>query len=299
MEEQQGAKGVYAAEVHLLKEKSNFQIFRDRDWDQGFYPGTEAGADAEILGPDGLGQGKNWQMAGKVGDVFRVEFQRRVRREEDRRAIRWEWIRFEEVDFEALDKSNSYGIVGSWNQFQNVKVMHRDDTGLLWQEIIVGKTGEETFQILLNDNWLAALHPNVNHATMGADHALEGPDDAGSGKYWLIGAGQGQDIGPGDHAKIYLQLDGGKPCRVWWEKYDSPDVHQEYLAAGAQRVFERHMRLMGLVAYESEKPGRLLNPPEWYSKSAKQALSRTEKIVLNAEMLTPSKVPEDKLPHEG
>eukprot|EP00913_Durusdinium_trenchii_P019784 g18597.t1 len=30
--------GVYAAEVQILKSPSNFQIYRDRDFDQGFYP---------------------------------------------------------------------------------------------------------------------------------------------------------------------------------------------------------------------------------------------------------------------
>ena len=66
---------------------------------------------------------------------------------------------------------------------------------------------------------------------------------------------------------VYLELSGGLPSRVWWEKFNSPDAaapercrvtddvpraqeqsflakakskaHQEYLAAGSQRVFER------------------------------------------------------------
>eukprot|EP00931_Biecheleriopsis_adriatica_P009810 TRINITY_DN110897_c0_g1_i1.p1 TRINITY_DN110897_c0_g1~~TRINITY_DN110897_c0_g1_i1.p1 ORF type:complete len:557 (-),score=133.11 TRINITY_DN110897_c0_g1_i1:184-1653(-) len=304
MQELAKEKGVYTAEVRLLKETSSFQIFRDGDFSQGFYPKEvlEHGDSSEVLGPDEFGHGKNWKITGKVGDVFRVTFKRRVRKGEDQRSIGWEHLRFEAVDFEELAKSHVYHMVGSWNSFEGCKEMRRDkDTGHWHQEVIIGKNGSETFQILLHANWLAAVHPNRNDATLRDDHELEGPDDGGSGKYWCIGTDPADGIGPGDHVMVYLDISAGQPCRVHWEKYDSPDAHQEYLAAGAQRVFERHVRLLGLVPWESnEKPARLVNPPEWYNAGrTKQAMLYSEAIVITPEMLGAGQAKEDdKLPHE-
>eukprot|EP00438_Fugacium_kawagutii_P014825 Skav234799 [mRNA] locus=scaffold69:222979:236029:+ [translate_table: standard] len=81
--------GVYCAEVQILKSPSNFQIYRDCDFDQGFYPGE---AD-EILGPDGCGHGLYWQLEGEVGDIFQITFERMVRRGEDRRTSFWGTIK--------------------------------------------------------------------------------------------------------------------------------------------------------------------------------------------------------------
>ncbi|CAE7455522.1 unnamed protein product [Symbiodinium natans] len=154
-------------------------------------------------------------------------------------------------------------------------------------EFTVGKTGKEKFQILLNCNFLAAVHPDVELATM-TGYELMGPDDAGSGKYWAIGISE--QLQQGDHVMVYLELSGGLPSRVWWEKFNSPDAHQEYLAAGSQRVFERHMRLMGLIPWQSdEKPARLANPPEWYGGGRdREDLFMKNVFVLTPEMLDPN-----------
>ncbi|CAE7494448.1 unnamed protein product, partial [Symbiodinium necroappetens] len=254
-------KGVFTAEVRILKETSNFQIYRDRDFEQGFYPAPEAtggGSDQEIQGPDELGQGLNWVVKGKaqsqVGDVFKITFLRQVRRSQDKRSISWERLRNETVDFQEMSKSHKYYLVGSWNQFRECKEMLEDQVNgqkrVLKQEFTVGKTGTEKFQILLNCNFLATVHPDVDEASQ-AGYKLCGPDDAGSGKYWATGTSE--KLIQGDHVMVYLELSGGLPHNVWWERFNSPDAHQEYLAAGAQRVWERHNRLMGLIPWQSDE----------------------------------------------
>ncbi|CAK9113084.1 unnamed protein product [Durusdinium trenchii] len=256
--------GVYAAEVQILKSPSNFQIYRDRDFDQGFYPDE----DDNILGPDDRGQGYYWKLNGEVGDVFRITFHRRVRRGEDKRSISWEHLRSEEVNFEERAKDHNYFIVGSWNGFKDCQAMKKetDENGLAtsyWQEITLGDSGTETIQILLERNWLAAVHPERNLATQNDGHEILGPDDEGSGKYWAIGPGD--HLSPGDHVIVHMDMKGGLPHSVWWERYDSPNIHFEYLKKGSERVFKRHMRLMGLIPWQSkDKPARLANPPEWY-----------------------------------
>ncbi|CAE7941746.1 unnamed protein product [Symbiodinium sp. KB8] len=291
---QEEEKGVFTAEVRILKETSNFQIYRDRDFEQGFYPAPEAtggGSDQEIQGPDELGQGLNWVVKGKVGDVFKITFLRQVRRSQDKRSISWERLRNETVDFQEMSKSHKYYLVGSWNQFRECKEMLEDQVNgqkrVLKQEFTVGKTGTEKFQILLNCNFLATVHPDVDEASQ-AGYKLCGPDDAGSGKYWATGTSE--KLLQGDHVMVYLELSGGLPHNVWWERFNSPDAHQEYLAAGAQRVWERHNRLMGLIPWQSdEKPARLVNPPEWYGGGReREDLVMKNVFVLTQEMLDPN-----------
>jgi len=291
---QEEEKGVFAAEVRILKESSNFQIYRDRDFEQGFYPAPEAtagGSDQEIQGPDELGQGSNWVVKGKVGDVFKITFRRQVRRGQDKRSISWERLRNETVDFQEMSRSHKYYLVGSWNQFRECKEMLEHEVNeqkrVLKQEFTVGKTGTEKFQILLNCNFLATVHPDVDEASQ-TGYKLRGPDDAGSGKYWATGTSE--QLFQGDHVMVYLELSGGLPHNVWWERFNSPDAHQEYLAAGAQRVWERHNRLMGLIPWQSdEKPARLVNPPEWYGGGReREDLVMKNVFVLTQEMLDPN-----------
>lgn len=301
-------KGVYTAEVQLLRTKTNFQIYRDADFDQGFYPvddEAEAGCTEsdQIVGPNGLGHGRNFSIEGKVGDIYQVEFTRIVRKEQEKRSMSYKLLRHETVDFEERAKTHKYHCVGSWSDFRETRELKMDkETGTLWQEITIGKSGTETFQILLHSNWLAAVHPNINDATMSDDHELEGPDDGGSGKYWAIGIDPTDGVSPGDHVLIFMETDKGLPSRVHWKRFNSASVHQEYLAAGAHRTFQRHCRLLGLIPWESnKKPARLVNPPEWYNGGRyKQAYLYTEAIVITPDMIGKQEASGgDMLPHQA
>lgn len=282
-------KGVYSLEVQILKSPSNFQIYRDRDFDQGFYP-DDAG---EILGPDGCGHGLHWKLQGEVGDVFQITFERQVHRKEDKKSISWQHVGSKPVDFEERAKDHNYYIAGSWNDFKDCKAMKKevDENGMVsfHQEIIIGKSGTEAMQILLDRNWLAAVHPDRDQATQNDGHDIQGPDDGGAGKYWAIGADPQDDLAPGDHVNVHMEMSGGLPKRLWWEKYDSPNIHFEYLKAGSQRVFERHMRLMGLIPWKSkDQPARLVEPPEWYGNGRdREDLKYKNLFVITEAMLGP------------
>lgn len=266
MQRGKNEQDVHTATLRLLKKKTNFQIFRNEDWDQGFYPQSiEGDMYADISGPDEFGYLKRWTIHGEVGDVFRIEFRRTIVGAEDQKAIRWELERNEPVDFEELAKSHKYFLAGSWTDFKKTIEMKKDKNGNFFSEIIMGSAGTETFQILMNNNWLAAVHPSFNDATMFDDgHFLEGPDDGGAGMYWTMGMHPRDIVGVRDHAIIHLDIKDGVPHRVWWEKYDSPDIHHEYLAWGCQRIFERHCRLMGFTPYEYTAKAKLNNKPDFY-----------------------------------
>eukprot|EP00913_Durusdinium_trenchii_P019782 g18596.t1 len=129
----------------------------------------------------------------------------------------------------------------------------------------------------IESSFLAAI------ALQNDGHEILGPDDEGSGKYWAIGPGD--HLSPGDHVIVHMDMKGGLPHSVWWERYDSPNIHFEYLKKGSERVFKRHMRLMGLIPWQSkDKPARLANPPEWYGSGRDREdsgeLNLTEEQVL-------------------
>merc|ERR1712178_149350 len=126
-QEMKAEDGFYVAEAHCLKDDCTFQIVRDQDWDQAFYPkyplltSTKSGAaDTEIAGPDGHGLFLKWQLPNKAGDVYKVKFLRTFADNgiESHRSISWEFIRNETVDFEELAKSHSYYVISSSTDFE-------------------------------------------------------------------------------------------------------------------------------------------------------------------------------------
>eukprot|EP00933_Yihiella_yeosuensis_P015959 TRINITY_DN13782_c1_g1_i1.p1 TRINITY_DN13782_c1_g1~~TRINITY_DN13782_c1_g1_i1.p1 ORF type:complete len:256 (-),score=59.30 TRINITY_DN13782_c1_g1_i1:164-880(-) len=213
----------FQTEVQLLKDGGVFQVVRDRDWDQAFHPDPSATVDADqdaaILGPDPTGFEHRWSLKGKAGDIFRIRFHRHVLPSgSDERSLSWSFERNEKVHLDTLLQGYHYCIVGSWSDFTKREKMIKKDEQTWTAEVTVGKAGCETFQVLLNDNWLAAVYPNTNEAHYNdSDHKLLGPDDAGTSLFWRIG-GDKDNVGAGDTVKVELKVVGGMPQSLRWER---------------------------------------------------------------------------------
>eukprot|EP00747_Dinoflagellata_sp_TGD_P152174 gnl/TRDRNA2_/TRDRNA2_177274_c3_seq1.p1 gnl/TRDRNA2_/TRDRNA2_177274_c3~~gnl/TRDRNA2_/TRDRNA2_177274_c3_seq1.p1 ORF type:complete len:672 (+),score=142.58 gnl/TRDRNA2_/TRDRNA2_177274_c3_seq1:108-2018(+) len=217
--------GKYEAEVLLLKELTTFQVVRDKDWDQSFYPKDGCTAEVEItMGPEGFL--KKWHIVGEVGEVVKITFRRIVDGDsgQDNMSISWSKTgERREPNFEELAKYQSFSVVGSWTNFVTMESMDFDEVESRWERTIyVGEDGYEMFQILLNKNWLSCLHPSTKQASfLDRDFALHGPDDGGADRYFVIGKNEGPDsqlTRSGDCFTIYLEIAGGVPSKVWWEK---------------------------------------------------------------------------------
>ncbi|CAE7597150.1 pikAII [Symbiodinium natans] len=263
--------GSFSAEVQLLKALSNFQIFRDADFEQGFYPkgatpdesdGTVQLSGEDILGPDPHGHGYNFQVAGQVGAIFRVVFSRRA----GSSSISWKQVGWRAVDFQEIVKSHTYFVAGSWDSFASCKEMVRDSCGN-WSVEVTLQKNVETFQILLNRNWFATVHPDVSRAVWGDDFRVEGPDEAGHGKYFCLGAGC-DALEAGLTALIKLEIQDGFPSRVSWERSDSDRAHELRIAAGLGKFSERHLRLLGLIPWNEETGAepRFNDQPDWWNE---------------------------------
>lgn len=241
--------GVHTKLIKLKSTKSKFQIYRNRDWEQGFYPAVvDAGMSPEILGPDDCGYGMHWMIEGQVGDKFRVEFHRSNQEGKDNRRITWNKEGFEEIDLEDIEKAHKWHIAGSVSRFSNTVEMKRDEQGNHYGDIVVGSSGRETFQLLLHGNFLCALYPQQDDGTMFEESGtMQGPGPDGAGKFWCIGKHIEDQCGT--ITRIHLEVDGGRPKRVWWERHDTDEAHHHTLANGAWNVMDRHCRMLGFIPY--------------------------------------------------
>merc|ERR1712232_627 len=87
----------YFLEVLFPTDGGFFQIIRNRDWEQTFYPADPHGhAYAEILGPDEQ-VGNAWVVEANKGDVFRIEFSRVKSEGSDVKKVSWNFVRKEAV----------------------------------------------------------------------------------------------------------------------------------------------------------------------------------------------------------
>merc|ERR1719271_1355351 len=90
MDADETESGLYTKVVHMLKDTTSFQVYRNGDWEQGFFPSKARGnTKDEIIGPSGDGMGLNWTIKGKVGDLVRVEFRRNIVDGKDVKSIAW------------------------------------------------------------------------------------------------------------------------------------------------------------------------------------------------------------------
>merc|ERR1712241_1128463 len=83
---------------------SKFQIVRNRDWHQCFYPSSikfsrgDGAESPEVSGPDDLSYGRSWCIDGVPGDIFRIDFRRTIGHESDVRTISWQKVGHRELD---------------------------------------------------------------------------------------------------------------------------------------------------------------------------------------------------------
>jgi hypothetical protein len=270
MEADENTSGVYTQVIRLLKTKHRFQVYRNADWDQCFYP-TNGVTDmtAQIRGPDGAGLGSYWTIEGEIGDRFLVKFVRMQRKGQDVREITWEKVGFETVDMEELAKTAKWHLFGSFRDQRNhtgLVEMTRDEKGDYYGDILMAFHGNETFQIIKNCNFLCALHPKVDNGTMfDEDGELQGPGPDGTDKFWSVGTHPEDQCQRGMYARIHLDFSRGVPSRVWWEEHITEDSQRIYLGQGCWNTMDRHCRMLGFVPFnaDTKKPAQMVGKPDF------------------------------------
>eukprot|EP00747_Dinoflagellata_sp_TGD_P213190 gnl/TRDRNA2_/TRDRNA2_86180_c1_seq1.p1 gnl/TRDRNA2_/TRDRNA2_86180_c1~~gnl/TRDRNA2_/TRDRNA2_86180_c1_seq1.p1 ORF type:complete len:937 (+),score=197.13 gnl/TRDRNA2_/TRDRNA2_86180_c1_seq1:260-2812(+) len=94
LDESESGKFVYKVKIDRytkLMKGYRFQIVRNKDWCQTFYPETAAGfSGSTVAGPDdSLAATNAWNIAGEPGDVFEITLVRRVSPKSDVKLVSW------------------------------------------------------------------------------------------------------------------------------------------------------------------------------------------------------------------
>nr|AQS99270.1 type I polyketide synthase [Gambierdiscus excentricus] len=212
--------GLFSIEVTLVtRGTSTFQIFRNRDWGQAIFPEYPmADSSADILGPDEQ-IGHQWAIDGRVGDVFRVEFQRSLERAKDDKTVSWTLLRNVELTTAQRDMAlrPMFFVVGTWDDLTGLHRMHW--TGEYFQFYVqLGARAKESFQIQQNGNRFQCVYPGTPDAHPFEKHELKGPDRLSAGLMWTIGVHEADDAAPGKRYEIRLRIsdEDYSPEKVDW-----------------------------------------------------------------------------------
>nr|AQS99298.1 type I polyketide synthase [Gambierdiscus excentricus] len=214
--------GAYELDVHLTRIGGEFQIVRDRDWDQVFYPQGDA-----VGGPDDASEGRSWSLNGRKGQTFRITFRRENEAGVDVRAVSWEKTGTEELSEEQQQAADRvrYAVFGSWDGGTRLREL-KWSGAYHYFFLELGATAKESFQLVQDCNWNRIFHPSVAEATSGTEHEIVGPsagDGRSRGLNWVVGLGGYEK--PGDQFEVRVYDKAGYIARyvtrVQWSKVPS------------------------------------------------------------------------------
>lgn len=217
--EDEATPGVHRVETRLLRKGGIFAIIRNQDWRQRLYPAiayAETSPVIPVLGPDEQGRGLEWQLAGRLGDVFSVEL-RILGGEASQAALRvlWQKVGHEELSLEQLSKAGQpqFYLVGSWDRWTSRRKMEHKE-GFYVHEVSLRGRDPENFQILVDGDWNRALYPGLANAGLRDTTTLRGPDAYGARLAWMIGKDPEEQ--GGGRFEIRLCVRDGVAVAVSW-----------------------------------------------------------------------------------
>jgi len=109
-------------------------------------------------------------------------------------------------------------IVGSWDDWTYGEPMVYDEQKRCYTaDLQMGSDGQESFQILCDNDWDLCLHPDQDDAGPSQKSSICGPDSKGHGKNWTIGLNEEQSC-QGAIYRIVLRVGAtGHAEAVAWE----------------------------------------------------------------------------------
>jgi len=214
-------QGLFAAEVMLLSwGVSTFQIFRNRDWEQAFYPDVPlADQGSGVIGPDEQ-IGHAWAIDGGIpGQVYRIEFQRSEEDGAEQKQVQWKYERKVELTKAQVEMSKvpEFFVHGTWDDLASLHRMHF--TGEYYQFYVqLGDRAIESFQIYQDGDVAKCIHPGVKDATAHEKHELLGPDMVSAGLMWTIGIHAGDEAEAGKRYEIRFRIkeEDQRPEKLDW-----------------------------------------------------------------------------------
>jgi hypothetical protein len=221
----------FSLEVMLLRNGGEFQIVRNEDWHQVICPTTpKADASVEGFGPeDSIGaRGYGWYMGGEPGDVFKISFKREFgEMGADTKKVSWEKVRTETLTPEQkiIAARPHFGAVGTWNGWVGPMTEIAYEGQAFGMPmcftffIVIGASGQESFQILQDLDWDNVAHPSRYADSAACPHYVlyTSPNDGSAmNLVWTIGEKDEAFPGALFAVKVYSQRGG--VAQVTWSK---------------------------------------------------------------------------------
>lgn len=182
--------GRYFLDVHVLRLGGEFQIVRNRDFEQVLYPeDSETSGDASnVSGPDDQSLGRSWYLNGRRGNTFRIELSRVNQNGLDMRNVSWTKTGDQELTDEEkkVVQRPRYAVCGSWNKFSRMRELKWNGS-YYYCFIELGSEGKEDFQLTQDFDWGKVFHPQTAEAGLGVDVAGPASGDSVANLCWTIG----------------------------------------------------------------------------------------------------------------
>jgi hypothetical protein len=164
------SSGKYEADVVLTSSVGNFQLVRNKDWSQMFYPEGD-----NVVGPGTAPYSASWSIKGSIGDIYKIVMQRSWKGGAFSTTVSWSKIG---------TKTNSGAGDIPWPRYfftgagTTAKFEMEPESDLSYSITIQLNNGPVPFQILYDGDSRKAFYPDVAFATAGRSHTILGPNVA-------------------------------------------------------------------------------------------------------------------------
>mmetsp|Transcript_74530 Transcript_74530/g.210562 ORF Transcript_74530/g.210562 Transcript_74530/m.210562 type:complete len:621 (+) Transcript_74530:2-1864(+) len=192
----------------LGNKSEEFRFVRDRDPSQMIYPPVvvASSSDVPVVGPDEGGAGKAFAVYGTKGERIHIS----LRVKDGDITVSASTQSKGEVTWQSLPgrTKDTFNITGSHNGW-SIDPLEAvpNATDVYACQFLVGPTGSEEFQIVVNQSWNMRMHPDVPFGLPGVASVC-GPDSNGSNLSWQVSGAYGEtvevalDLGAEDQARM-------------------------------------------------------------------------------------------------
>lgn len=185
MQSDSSRPGVYTAEVQKMGSPLLFQILRNKDSMQRIYPDTEAEKPGNLFSTvapvDEQGVGRNWEVDGETGDVFKIMLERNPSDLCDI-CVSWEKVGNRPIQ----EEPPRYFLVGTpnrWGDGETLEMTYLASGGYACEVQI--NSLPTVFQILQNNLEVRCLHPDGKNVGPDSGEVI-GPEIARRSLCWAI-----------------------------------------------------------------------------------------------------------------
>jgi len=139
----------------------------------------------------------------------------------------------------------SYSIVGSWDDWEVHEMKWDPERWCYEHDVLLGRTGGESFKVLLEGDWERCVYPDRLDATPGDGHTVKGPDDGSSEEWtfgeWTLGRHEAGAQLAGERYKVrFFLLEDGSPKSMSWERLPKERKVPKYSIVGSWDDWDSH-----------------------------------------------------------